>query len=92
MAKRQGPLDWFLSLYHNDERFLLIMGTARLKLVTASTLKFIVEEYRECLETTTEVIVDDQGEMMTNEELIDYACSRRVNRSTAPQAEAAQSG
>ena len=89
MAKRQGQLDWFTATVHNDERFLVVMRAARMKLiVNKSRMRFDVAQYKECFESTTEVLVDDQGEMMTEDEWVEYATSKRTGRLTATQAQA----
>ena len=88
IAKRQGELVWFHECTHNDTRFQILLATFKVKMAgqTAKQVPFVVARYKEVMETAQSLVIDDVGEMMSEEEYVDYLLSKRTNKCNALEA------
>ena len=79
VAARQGETAWLKAVYHDDERFAGLM--ARFKETTKRDPKknpFKICEYKETYESRAEVLQDDHGEMMDEEDFVVHVTTRRL--------------
>jgi hypothetical protein len=91
MAKRQGHLDWFQNIYQDDKMLQSIIASYETRCPTQGdgTRKkapFKLAEFREAYETSTEVIKDDIGRMMDEEDFVKFATTDRKPRLTMQHA------
>lgn len=79
MARRQGQLEWFKSVYHDDDRLKHLIS--RFRDATVGTTKknvFKFAEYREKFCAKTAVMQDDEGEMMEEDEFTTHMVNRHA--------------
>ena len=75
-AKRQGQDDWWKECQQCESRFQTVVATYKKRCPDTGTGgrrgTFSLAEYKEEFETSTEILKDDVGEMMNEEEFMDY--------------------
>ena len=77
-------MEWYKDVTSDDGRMqkLFKIFESRSKSIKTVNKKnfFKIAEYKEIFEASREIIVDDEGEMMEEDEYIDYVTNRRVDR------------
>ena len=86
LAKRQGQEQWFDSIYHDDAKLVELVAayaarcpkgpkTGRRK---SGGAKFKLAEFRAIHEASVEVLKDDVGKMMDEEDFLKWATTDRM--------------
>jgi hypothetical protein len=90
-AARQGKKEWLLSVEQDEERLCKLLAVYHQRCpekdAGGKRGKFIMAEYIEEYEASTEILKDDVGEMMEEEEFIEFCKTVKGGKLTFAQAQ-----
>ena len=92
MAQRQGQEAWFASVVHDDSRLQRAIKAFNVRNRNKARGNFPIAQYKETFETYSEVLVDEVGEMMTEDEWVEYSSKRTVDRLSITDAQLSWKG